>query len=93
MSQFWRTAAALALPNMKSTVPYVDLAAPVKMAEGVQEERVLVPAEAASVEHGAVGGHRHCYGLVLRRPGRVLECHVPRPEPVPRHAYKSKCNC
>lgn len=67
----------------------VDATAAVELPQRVDEEGVLVALHAASVEHRPVRSHSQCDGLVLCRPGRVLERHVSGPEPIARDT----CTC
>lgn len=61
-----------------------DVALTVELAVGVGVEGVLVCVEGAPVEDRLVGTRAEGHGLVLGRPGRVLEPHVPSYEALAR---------
>lgn len=60
----------------------VYVAITVELTVRVHVQRVLVPLEAAPVEHRVVGAGPERHRLVLLRPRCVLERHVPSDEPV-----------
>lgn len=64
-----------------------DAAFAVELPEGVGVESVLVPFHAAPEEGRLVGVDAEGHALVLLRPRRVAERHVPRDEPFPRNGY------
>lgn len=66
----------------------VDVAVAVELALGVDVESVLVPLEAATVEHRVVAAGTESHRLVLLWPRRVLEGHVPCHEPISHN----RCN-
>nr|GLL37343.1 hypothetical protein DM860_007415 [Ipomoea trifida] len=52
---------------------------------GVGVHRVLIPIHSAVVKNGFIGAHSQRHGLVLFRPGRVLEPDIPSHEIVPKN--------